>query len=563
MKIKARQMKSVKYGFTDDEKLILALRKDPVWACELLLNRKLKFFQRIVLRAMWAKPFILLLFGRGVGKTSLVVIYFLLKAMLYPGLKLGCLAPAYRQSLLMFDEVNREYWSKCEYLVACCPKPPSVSNTRAILRFSNGSYIEAIPLGNDGGKARGRRYDAVFIDEYADLSEQIINLVIRPFLNVKRGKQENQMIIASTARYKWNHFWDQYVFYRAKSGKLPELLRSWLKRRGFKEEPEKYDIFEFDLRDVNIDKSIPEFMISDEIIDNSYATMTIDEFAMENLNLFPDETSGFFSSFLIMDHSVSRSEEHQILLRAIDDVNSETKKPYDTFFVFGIDAARSDKPDAANFCLSIMRIKSLKNIIEKNLCKVVTTHGATFQEMVNIVRQSHVDFGLHRVRRIDVDQGGGGTTLRDLLAEKWTDSRTGIEYDPILEIDGARPEQFENTSSEFKVLYLQNQSDVFNNHMFNSLKADLEQNRLWLPITIKKDSDREIENAGVEIGLTKQELMVLETKPIHAGLKFVVPRGYQKDRAVALGLANNGSNILLGREGIVQEKTLAVGFWVR
>ena len=86
----ARQMIKDKYGFTDDEKLILAYRKDPILACKEILGVDLAWFQRIVMRGLWKTPFVLLLLGRGCSKTSLTTMYMILKAMLYPKMKIGC-----------------------------------------------------------------------------------------------------------------------------------------------------------------------------------------------------------------------------------------------------------------------------------------------------------------------------------------------------------------------------------------------------------------------------------------------------------------------------------------
>jgi len=550
-----RIMKDKKYSLTELEELAEYWREqDPVDAMEAILNKRLAWHQRMTLRGTWDTPFCLYLFGRGCSKTSFAAMYMITRALLFPNMKIGCLGPSFRQALYVFDEIIGEHWPNSPILRASCPKPPSVQTMRGMLRFHNGSYIEALPLGNDGGKARGRRYNIVFIDEYADVTEQVVNQVVQPFLNVEKPGQNNQMIIASTARYKWNHFWDQYVFYKAKSRTLEPEMNEYLENNGFKFEPENYQVFEFDFRDVNADPNTP-FKISPRILENAYAKMSHDEFGMENLNVFPDETSGFFSSLLIMKTALSSIEEHQIVKSAHEDQDRETKEPYDTFYTFGIDAARSDSPTAANFCLQVIRIKGF----EKNLCKSVTTKGATYQEMRDIIRRNHVDFGLDRVRGIYMDAGGGGTTLRDLLTEPWKDERTGRTYSPVVDEED---ENFAHIQTPHKTLRLINQTDVFNNHMFNSLKADMESHRMKLPHTLRNSRDKELEAIGLDVGLTKTELMVLETTATKAGMKFESPRGYQKDRAVAIGLANYGSNVILYGAADEEKPDLPVGGWL-
>ena len=536
-----------KNKLTDEERLISIYRKDLPLALNDLLNIEPNWIQIEMLNEFPNAAFVLELLGRGCGKTSTTVYYLTLMAMLYPNMKIGCLAPSFRQANYVFDEMRAEIEPKSPFFRASMDKGGiSISTMRGIARFKNGSFIEALPIGDVGATIRGRRYNIIFIDEFADMPETVVRQVIQPFLNVVKRGMKNQMIIGSTARYKWNHLWPRYVFYRAKEGTWPKEVMDRLTGAGFKVEPNMYKVFEYYFLDVNAQENGP-FQISDYILEEQYNQQTQDEFGMENLNLFPDETVGFFSSQLVLDKAVSIEEDEQILLLADDK---------DSFFAFGVDVARSDDPRAANFCVQIIRIKNL----QKNLCKTITLHGASFQEMLACIRHAHIDFGTDRVLRIDIDAGGGGTTLRDLLSETWKDTESGRTFDPIIDMDD---ENFNVTPTQYGVLHMQNQTDVFNNHMFHSLKADLEQRRLVLPVTIRKSYDKPLEKVGIEIGKTKTELIMLEAKAIRAGLKFDVPKGYQKDRAVALALANNGINILFG-EGRERQPDYepAIGFWV-
>jgi len=43
------------------------------------------------------------------------------------------------------------------------------------------SFIEAVPLGNDGSKIRGSRFYLIVVDELAQVPDTILDLVIRPF----------------------------------------------------------------------------------------------------------------------------------------------------------------------------------------------------------------------------------------------------------------------------------------------------------------------------------------------------------------------------------------------
>jgi hypothetical protein len=435
------------------------------------------------------------------------------------------------------------------------------------------TYDIHIPDGNEycangffshNSTIRGRRYNIVFVDEYADVPEAVINTVVSPFLNVIRRGIRNQLIIGSTARYKWSHLWKTYVLYKAKSGKINKDMLRFLTNKRFKVEPHKYAVYEYDFRDIwqqSQEEINQSYNISEEILEDQMTKMTRDEFGMENLNVFPDDTIGFFESKLVLDTATVKEENNQFVKSANecfmfigDDVKADDK----SFFCIGIDVARSEDPLAANFCCQIIKIFESKKILAKS----IAMHGASYQEMVRTIRRAHVDFGLDRVVRIDMDIGGGGSTIRDLLAEEWTDPITGRTYMPILEKIPTE-ERFKNMIGGYRILNMQYQSDVFNNSMFHTMKADMEQGRLLLPQHIVKARDKEIELIGREIAKTKSELIMLEMKPTQAGFKFLSPRGHQKDRAVALGLANMGANSFLYSD-INQEPEVSpvIGFWI-
>lgn len=561
-------MRKDAYRLSQDEELIQAYRDDPPWAVKELFGISLNWFQRIILRSLFKVPFVLLLLGRGCGKTSLTTIYLVLKAMLYPGMKIGCIGPSLRQANFVFDEMRFELLPNSPFLEASLVRPISIGTIRSIAEFDNGSFIEALPIG-DGSKIRGRRYNLVFVDEYADVPKTIVDTVVMPFLNVVRRGKKNQMIIASTARYKWNHLWTTYVLYKAKAGLWAERTMEVLNAHGFKIEPEKYMVHEYDFRDIweqSDEEKNNSYNISEDVIEKSFVEMTNEEFGMENLNLFPDDTAGFFPAQLIMDAAVTIDEDWKMIRNAgesfilrINKTKEDTiLEDTESFFAFGVDVARSDNPLAANFCLQVMKIRGLK----RGLCKTITLHGASYQEMVACIRKAHIAFGLERVVRIDMDAGGGGTTIRDLLSEPWRDPDFGVLYDPILEAD-PEEERYKYIDSRYRILYLHNQTDTFNNYMFHQLKADLQSGRTVLPPHLRKDRDPEIQEMGLEILKTKTEMIMLEAKATKAGFKYEAPKGHQKDRVVSFGLANYGVNIFLGGDDGKPQSDLPVGFWIR
>jgi intein/homing endonuclease len=82
------------------EELIKFYREYPEVAAEDLLLIELSDIQKVVLRSMWFKSYVMSIMCRGSGKTFLNAVFACLKAMLYPGYRIGLLAPTFRQCVV-------------------------------------------------------------------------------------------------------------------------------------------------------------------------------------------------------------------------------------------------------------------------------------------------------------------------------------------------------------------------------------------------------------------------------------------------------------------------------
>ncbi len=70
--------------YLKDAKEVKFLRRNPVIACEVLLGIKLTDSQKYILIQSWNKPYVCLNCSRNFGKSFLIAIIIMLKAMLYP-----------------------------------------------------------------------------------------------------------------------------------------------------------------------------------------------------------------------------------------------------------------------------------------------------------------------------------------------------------------------------------------------------------------------------------------------------------------------------------------------
>lgn len=657
--VKARKMRDEAYKLTLSEKQILYYRTHPVQAARDLLGIELIWLQRITLRAIFFCRFPLLNEGRGVGKSFILALAACLLAMLYPRTKIGIIAPVFRQANYVFDHIDEIYHGS-EFLRAATTKASARGAAQSLLRFHNGSFIEALPLG-DGNKIRGRRYHIVGLDEYAQIDESIIKLVIRPMLNIKRGNRDNKLIVASTSFYRWNHYWMLYLFY------IKKMM----------EGNTDYRVIEFDYTDVQNTPNSP-YRIDDEIIEMQKSDMTAEEFAMENLctvgeskiktldgmrraekinvddfvlthklnwkkvtkvfkryyegelvcikfygrhsyikvtpehpiynyltdswilakdidtnffgyqvhygyNKHPmgkvipikevkrEQYSGYVYNFEVEDDNsylINKIAVHNCLFPAesvgfisaklidqctpkVDLIEPEFQQQgVESVYVMGVDAARQSGGD--NFALVLLKLGS----DAKKIVYVETLNGRTFQEMANTIRSVLESFN---VVRIHIGAGGGGLTIKDLLAETWYNSKREKML-PILDME----DKMHENKDGVHIIKMINESARKNNELYMNLKAEMQHKRILFPIDVKT-SDREakrIQEVYNEILSLKRELMVLEAQPSGAYHKFIVPSKYKKDRATALVLALDGGLDLNRIDKTDDFQELPIGIWV-
>jgi hypothetical protein len=525
--IATRLTKSEQYKLTANEQLVWYYRNFPVIAAKEIIGVDLIWLQREMLNDMFFKNYVMMVLGRGVGKTWMLALFAVLYAMLWPGTKIGVIAPVFRQAGYVFDYIE-EFYDKSPFLRASVrkssPRGKGLHRTyqKELIRFNNGSFVEALPLG-DGNKVRGRRYNVLLPDEYAQLDEEIIQLVLRPMMNIQNEGRPNKMIISSSAYYAFNHLYIQFLLYNVMQER----------------QPDKYAVHNYNYQDILRIPNSP-YRIAEDVLRMQKADMTEEAFAMENLAIFPIETKGFFPAKLIETCSSKRDGGIEIAL----------EDPEGTY-VMGVDSARIAGGD--NFAIAMLKMTGGMN---RALVYSRAMNGATYQQMLSEIRMTL--FRFPGTKRIMMDPAGGGTTFKDLLTEAWRHPATGEVALPIFDMDDKNipPEAY-----GLRTLRMIPFTQPTVNHMYSSLKADMQHTRFSFALDIRRHPDSRLERAGWDLIATKQELMLLQAEAMGNFFKFTVPQGKKKDRATALALANMGVNEILTVPQQIEDP-IGVGFWV-
>jgi len=450
----------------------------------------------------------------------MIAIVTVLWALLYPGFNIGIIAPVFRQANFVFDEIGKIV-DKSIYVSSCVTKF-SRAMDRSIIQFSNGSYVEALPLG-DGSKIRGRRYRFVAIDEAAQCPIEVIEQVVMPFLAIKIEGFDNKVIWASSAYYKHNHFFSKYVRYR-----VNEITQ-----------PDKFSVLEFNYHDILADYN-EDYQVDMNIIRESQESMSEEEFAMEYLAKFPDESMGFFSASLI-DRCIRR-------------INPIELEPFEggrmARYVVAIDCAR--KRD--NFVVTIIRLVGT----EKHIVRVIAYNRIPYDQMVDVIRYVCADYN---VVRLIMDQGGGGMSVKDYLAKSWEDKRGDIPIKRSAILDMEDPEH--KHLDGVKMLRMYKPSNPKNEQLFNRAKAEMQSNNVVFPLDIRNHENPTVKAAAKEILLLKTEMSVVETKPTVHGVSFSVPSRYHDDRVITFVMGVFEACEYLSGEDISGRRVMPVGCFVR
>jgi hypothetical protein len=420
--------------------LVRFWQKNPVEACKDILNVRLPPHQQIVLNSRWFSETEYDILSRGNGKTFINAVTAVLRAILNPGHRVGLIGPSFRQSKMIFAEIEKLY-ERSPYFQATCKKPPSKTPESCYITFKaapgvNGSWIEALPIGTDGAKIRGARFYDVIVDEAAQVDPHVLDTVVRGFMatsadpmarveyvqqqyeRVKRGEiaeseidtgENNKLILSSTAFYQYNHLWTRVQ----EAIKIITGGYKKCRRENNVEGIKKYTLKGIPLNGGQIphrwmsngELSLTAFtyldpprgFMSEKSIAQAKRDMSDYTFRMEYEAYFPPDSEGFFRR-----EELNKCRAHRDFL-CLDNPREGMR------YAIGIDPARTSD----NFAISIWEIDTDAGSL--NLVRVMSYNSKAFTYMHREVRNVIKRFG---VEYIEMDAGGGGTTIRDLLADK-------------------------------------------------------------------------------------------------------------------------------------------------
>lgn len=433
-----------------------------------VLNVELFPFQCAILKTMWTHQLPMLVATRGGSKTTMLGIYSLLRMILTPGCKIVAAGSAFRQSKQIFDYMVG-IWEKAPVLRDIAGSGKGCGPRRDIDRveFKIGDSLwTGIPIGQ-GEKIRGMRANIVIVDEKASIPEAIFNIVIQGFgavsmdlvdkvktmatinklkqlgmwtdemqLQYESDYRGNQIVLAGTAFYSFNHFYKDFIKWRS-------IILSKGDPQKLNEIIDSSDVISkgFNWKDYAIIRlpytELPEGFLDQTILAQAKGTQSTGQFMMEFCATFATDTKGFFRRSVLEAATTTKS-----ISVDGDSVQFTAQRQGDSgyTYVMGIDPA-ADQDNAAIVLIELH--KSHRRIVycwtvNKKIFNKLKKSGQASEDNYYqyIAKKVRSLMSVFNVERIVIDKNGGGTAIVEMLGEK-----TGLDVGehpiyPLISEDG-------------------------------------------------------------------------------------------------------------------------------
>jgi hypothetical protein len=414
--------------------------------CHEILNVQLLPSQALVLDEIWNRKFPMLIASRGFGKSFMLSLYAMLRALVLPRRKIVVVGAAFRQSKVLFEYMET-IWRNSPMLRDICDSDsgPRRDTDRCVMRL-NESTITCLPLG-DGQKIRGQRANDIISDEFASIPRDIFENVVAgfaavsadPVANVKRlaAKQkaaelgiileddtnistqskDNQIVLSGTAYYDFNHFATYWKKWKAiiKSQGNPAKLREVF---GGEDYPDTFDWTQYSIIRMPYELLPKGFMDADQVA-RSKATVHTGIYQMEYGACFTRDSQGFFKRSLIESCVISQS--NIIKDSKGSDIHFEASLIGDPNkrYIFGVDPAS----EVDNFSIVVLEV----NPDHRRIVHCWTTTRSEHKEKIKKGYSTESDFYSYCARKIRdlmalypcihiaIDAQGGGIAIIESL----------------------------------------------------------------------------------------------------------------------------------------------------
>lgn len=545
------------------------------WVCGVQLAP----YQLIALKAFFLRNYVMCIFGRGAAKSFLTALGAYLISIMEPGTQIIICGPVFRVVKNIFGYLEKIQNNPDAILLKQCLGKLSKGNDLYTWEIGN-SMIRGIP--NNGQKTRGMRANVLFVDEFFQMSEQIVKEVLTPFLvsptNVKDRisirKREDEMIRKGLMKEEERMVFQNNTRMICTSSAsysfeyLYRLYQDWTKKIYSDEPVGNATYF---VQQVSWE-AVPDYLMSKEVIEEAKG---INEnspgFRREYRAHFVDDSAGFYSAQKMYELTVKDGQRPTTLLKG--DPNKQ--------YCISIDPNLSNSPTGDYFAMSVLEID-----IESEKAVLVHNFGVAGEDLSEYIK--YFFYLIHAFNVVMITLDNADCKFIESVNSSSLFQRAGIKFD-FIDYDGqTKPEEFPEMLKKVRNQYNLSNRKICFKHIFNqdSIRRINEQLQTWIdrgkiifasklqqhddyqsavkeeipyPFTEEdlKDSGKEkfvynlIDTQDDWVFQVKKQCSMIEVDTSAIGkLTFDLPAMLSRDRSPKRARKDNYTTLMLGVEGV-------------
>lgn len=485
------EIREIEGFIPEDEAAILLfkfLRNNIGYASELFIGMKLFPFQEMLIKSMMIGDFSMFVLSRGMSKTWSAAIYVILQLIFRQGVQIGVLSSSFRQAKFILQKAQD-----------ILNKPAAVL-VKDLFSFSRGtdqwvvtcgsSRATALPLA-DGSRLRGFRFQILLLDEFLNISKNIFQEVILPFLGVidnpterddlreledsliEKGEMteaerykwtDNKLILLSSPSYTFEYMYELYCQYR------DSILGVDIRDKALDEEfgTDAYKI----IFQLSYDCA-PKSLYDKNQLAIAKNTMSESIFKKEYGGQFVSESDSYFKLSKMAACTVPDGSNPHVEIAG---------NPSDEYIV-SIDPSWSEDSGSDDFAMEVFKL----NKEEQKAC-LVHAYGLSGTGLKKHIAYFHYLITHFNVQAVCLDYAGGVQFI-SACNESELFKKDGINLG-VLEIDNEfdKPEEYHKDLMKFKnslkpsqynFCYLRKPTSNWNRQANELLQTNIDHKRIW------------------------------------------------------------------------------------
>ncbi|MED1863240.1 terminase [Fictibacillus nanhaiensis] len=511
---------------------------------------ELFFFQKLLLFFMNLNTFFMLIAARGLSKSFMIAIFACSRCVLYPNTKVIIASGVKKQGKLIITEKIEKELMQYPNLAREIKQIKSSSNDASVI-FHNGSTIEAVTSSEN---SRGYRGNILILEEFRMIDENILNTVLKPFLNVFRQPpylkkeeyshltEENIEVYISSAWYTSHWMWKS----------MQNARDMMLKGK---------DTFVFSLDYLT---SIHHGLLSKKRIQKERDSSDFDEigFMMEYENLMYGQNSN--ALFKLEDITKNRKLKNPFYPISNEDYSVKKNKKKEKLRdgeirVIGVDVALMGGNTNDATVMTCLRLIPNGDKYLRKVAYIETIEGSHTDDQAIRIKQLFEDF---QASYIALDCHGNGMSIYDALVKVLYDEQRDVEYEAWCSLNDDEMRKRAKSPNPLPVVFSIKAGNRLNHEIATSLRVNLQSSNIELLISEIEAKDflsdkKHYQSAGVEgrvqyelpylqTTLMVNELVNLDHEIVGGFIKIKEKSGKRKDRYSSLSFANYLAKVLEG-----------------